>query len=56
MLFFFALGAGLSRANFESTFLDALLLAFLLVLIKPLVFSWLFSSKGKSETSKRSGN
>ena len=48
VLFFFALGAGLSRADFESTFLEALLLAFLLVLIKPLVFSWLFSKQGES--------
>ena len=48
VLFFFALGAGLSRADFESTFLEALLLAFLLVLTKPLVFSWLFSYQGES--------
>ena len=48
VLFFFALGAGLSRVHFGSTLPHALVLAFLIIVIKPFVFSWLFSKQGES--------
>ena len=47
ILFFFSLGAGFDPAMLDHALLPALLLAVLLLTLKPYVFQWLFVSAGE---------